>query len=272
MSQDITKFMIKPGSKVKLRKIEAGYSGPLTKGQAKMELDILHKRMSRLQYKIHAERKQALLIVLQAMDAGGKDGTIRDVMHGFNPQGCKVAPFVAPTEIELDHDFLWRAHKVIPAKGEIGIFNRSHYGDVLVVRIHNLVPPSTWSKRYKHINDFEQMLTDEGVTVLKFLLHISKEEQRKRLDKRLDNPLKHWKVDEADFEERKYWDKYINAHEVMLEKCSKPWAPWYVVPANRKWYRNWVVGHVITQTLEDMNPQMPKATIDIEKFRKMRSS
>lgn len=261
------RFMVKPNKDVKLEKFDTSYDGPLKKSQANLELDDLHQKMTNLQYKLHAEKKQALLIVLQAMDAGGKDGTIRDVMYGFNPQGCKVTSFRAPTDIEIGHDYLWRAHKRVPSKGEIGIFNRSHYGDILVVRVHNLVPPKQWSKRYDHINDFEKMLTDEGIRILKFFLHISKDEQKKRLDKRLNDPLKHWKVDEADFEERKHWGKYVKAHEVMMEKCNKPWAPWYVIPANRKWYRNWVVANIITNTLEDMNPQMPEATIDIEKFR-----
>ena len=267
MSQDITKFMVRPGTKVRLGKVDTGYGGALQKEQSRIELDKLHLKMSKLQYKLHAEKRQALLIVLQAMDAGGKDGTIRDVMHGFNPQGCKVTPFRVPSDVERDHDFLWRVHKAVPAKGEIGIFNRSHYGDVLVVRVHNLVSPKQWSKRYEHINCFEKMLTDEGVKVLKFFLHVSKGEQKKRLDKRLDNPLKHWKVSEADFEERKYWNKYVQAHEQMLEKCSRPWAPWYIIPADKKWYRNWLVGQIITRTLEDMDPRLPKATINIAKFK-----
>lgn len=267
MSQDITKFIVRPGARVNLKKADTSYGGKLQKEQSKIELDRLHLKMSKLQYKLHAEQKQALLIVLQAMDAGGKDGTIRDVMHGFNPQGCKVTPFRVPSDEEIGHDFLWRIHKVIPAKGEIGIFNRSHYGDILVVRVHNLVPAKQWSKRYEHINGFEKMLSDEGTRVLKFYLHISKAEQKKRLDKRLDNPLKHWKVDEADFEERKYWNKYMQAHEQMLEKCSKPWAPWYVIPSDKKWYRNWVVAQIITRTLEDMDPKLPKSKIDIEKFK-----
>ena len=264
---DVTKFMIKPGSKVNLNKIDAGYNGELEKKQAKNELDKIYKKMSRLQYKLYAEKKQALLIILQAMDAGGKDGTIRDVMHGFNPNGCKVTSYRAPNDVELAHDFLWRIHKAVPSKGEIGVFNRSQYGDVLVVRIHNLVPPKQWSKRYEHINDFERMLTDEGTRILKFFLHISKAEQEKRLVRRLDEPLKHWKVDDADFEERKHWNKYTKAYEQILERCSKPWAPWYVIPADRKWYRNWLIGQIITKTMEDMNIRMPKASIDVEKFK-----
>ena len=247
MGKDISKLVIKPGSKVKLDKIQTRYKGSITKEQAHAELDELHLKMSTLQAKLHAEKKQALLIVLQAMDAGGKDGTIRDVMHGFNPQGCRVVSFRAPSETELSHDYLWRIHYVVPPRGEIGIFNRSHYGDVLVVKIHNLVPPRQWSRRYDHINDFERMLTDEGVRIVKIFLHISKDEQKKRLDRRLNNPLKHWKADEADFEERKFWNNYVDAHENMLEKCSKPWAPWYVIPSDRKWYRNLAVGRIITR-------------------------
>lgn len=267
MSQILNQFAVAPGTKVNLKKFDTDYDGKLQKEQSKIELDKLHLKMSKLQYTLHAEKKQALLIVLQAMDAGGKDGTIRDVMQGFNPQGCKVTPFGVPSDLEINHDFLWRVHKAVPAKGEIGIFNRSHYGDVLVVKIHNLVPPKQWSKRYEHINNFEKMLTDEGTHVLKLFLHISKDEQKKRLEKRLSNPLKHWKVDEADFKERKFWNKYIDAHEQMMEKCSTPWAPWYIIPADKKWYRNWLVGHIITKTLEDMKPKMPKPIADIAKLK-----
>lgn len=267
MGQDISKLLVKPGSKVNLKKIATRYEGKMQKEQANAELDRLHAEMNEFQYKIHAEKKQALLIVLQAMDAGGKDGTIRDVMYGFNPQGCKVIPFRTPTTMELSHDFLWRVHKAVPAKGEIGIFNRSHYGDILVVKIHNLVPPKQWSKRYDHINDFERMLTDEGTRILKIFLHISKAEQKKRLDKRINNPLKHWKVDESDFKERRYWDKYIEAHQQMLEKCSTAYAPWYVVPSDRKWYRNWAVAQIIIKNLQQMNPKMPKPSIDVTKFK-----
>ena len=267
MKHEIGKFTIKPKSKVSLKKIATSYSGKMTKVQANMELDELHNTMFDLQSKLHAEKKQSLLIVLQAMDAGGKDGTIRDVMHGFNPQGCRVEPFRTPNNVEKHHDFLWRIHKVVPPKGEITIFNRSHYGDVLVVRVRNLVPKKQWEKRYNHINDFERMLSDEGVKIVKLFLHIGKDEQKKRLDRRLDNPSKHWKVSEADFSERKLWDEYVLAHEQMLEKCSTPWAPWYVIPSDRKWYRNLVVGHVITKALEDINPQIPKPTVDISKFK-----
>ena len=239
----------------------------MDKEQSRIELDKLHLKMSNLQYKLHAEKKQSLLIVLQAMDAGGKDGTIRDVMHGFNPQGCKVTSYRSPNSEEISHDFLWRIHKSIPPKGEIGIFNRSHYGDVLIVRVHNMVPTRQWSKRYEHINNFEKMLTDEGVKILKFYLHISKEEQKKRLEKRLNNPMKHWKIDEADFEERKHWNKYMKAYQDILEKCSTQWAPWHIIPSDKKWYRNWIIAQIITKNLENMNPKLPKPTIDITKLK-----
>ena len=267
---ELSKFLIKPGTKVNLKNFNTDYTGSLQKEQSKIELDELHLKMSKLQYKLHAEKKQGLLIVLQAMDAGGKDGTIRDVMHGFNPQGCKVTGFRAPHEMEIDHDYLWRIHKKMPARGEIGIFNRSHYGDVLVVRIHNLVPKSQWEKRYSHINDFEKMLSDEGIKILKFYLHISKKEQQKRLEQRIANPTKHWKIDEADFEERKFWNRYMNAYQEVLEKCSTSWAPWHIIPADKKWYRNLIVAKIITKTMEDMNLKFPKSKLDKEKIQNLK--
>lgn len=266
----LSEFLINPGTKINLKKISTDYNGNLQKEQSKDDLDELHLKMSKLQYKLHAEKKQALLIILQAMDAGGKDGTIRDVMNGFNPQGCKVTSFRAPHEEEIDHDFLWRVHKKIPAKGEIGIFNRSHYGDVLVVRIHNLVPKEIWSKRYDHINYFEKMLSDEGVKILKFYLHISKKEQQKRLEQRIANPTKHWKIDEADFAERKFWDKYMDAYENVLEKCSTHWAPWYVIPSDKKWYRNLIVAKIITKTMEEMKLQFSKSKMDVDKIQNLK--
>ena len=266
MNPILSEFLIKPGTKVSLNKLNTDYSRDLKKEQSKVELDKLHLKMSKLQYKLHAEKKQALLIVLQAMDAGGKDGTIRDVMHGFNPQGCKVTAFRAPHEEEANHDFLWRVHKAVPARGEIGIFNRSHYGDVLIVRIHNLVPKKQWSKRYNHINEFERMLTDEGIKILKIFLHISKKEQQKRLEQRISNPTKHWKIDEADFKERKFWNKYITAYEQVFENCSTPWAPWYVIPSDNKWYRNLIVAKIITKTMEEMKLRFPKSKIDTNKI------
>jgi PPK2 family polyphosphate:nucleotide phosphotransferase len=236
------------------------------KKQALPELEKRRKKLYELQYLLHAAKSQSLLIVLQAMDAGGKDGTIRHVMAGLNPQGCRVTSFKVPTEEELAHDYLWRIHRAVPGKGEIGIFNRSHYGDVLVVRVHNLVPKREWSKRYEQINAFEKILAENGVTIVKFFLHISKDEQKRRLQQRLDDSSKHWKVSPADFEERQYWDDYVKAHEDALTKCSTPWAPWYVIPADHKWFRNLVVADILVSTLQDMDMRFPKSKLDLSKF------
>jgi PPK2 family polyphosphate:nucleotide phosphotransferase len=261
------KFKIEPGSKVKLSRWDASdTAGIEAKKQALPELEDHRKKLYELQYLLHAEKRRAVLIVLQAMDAGGKDGTIRHVMSGLNPQGCHVSSFKVPTEEELAHDYLWRIHRAVPGKGEIGIFNRSHYGDVLVVRVHNLVPKQAWSKRYEQINAFEKILAENGVTILKFFLHISKDEQKKRLQERLDDPSKHWKVSSADFEERKFWDDYTKAYEDALSRCSTPWAPWYIIPANRKWFRNLAVADILVSTLEDMDMQFPKSKLDLSKF------
>ncbi len=258
-------FRIEPESKVDLGKISTENGGELKKEEAKQELDQIHEELFELQNKLFAEGK-ALLIVLQAMDAGGKDGTIRDVMHGFNPQGCRVVSFKAPNSVEAKHDFLWRIHRVVPAGGEIVIFNRSHYGDILSVSVYNLLPEERWSKRYRHINNFEKMLRDEGVRTLKFYLHISKDEQKRRLAKRVMDPQKHWKFNSRDYEERKNWDKNMKAYEQVLGRCSTPWAPWYVVPSDDKWYRNWVVGKTITDTLKDMDPKIPDASDQVQEF------
>jgi PPK2 family polyphosphate:nucleotide phosphotransferase len=210
-----------------------------------------------LQNILYAEDKRSLLIVLQAIDAGGKDGTIRSIMSGVNPQGVRVTSFKKPTEEELGHDFLWRVHKAAPARGMIGIFNRSHYEDVLVVRVHNLVPKDVWQARYDHINHFETLLTDSGVTILKFYLHISKDEQKERFQARLDRPHKRWKFNIGDLKERELWDDYMDAFETAFEKCSPKHAPWHIVPANKKWYRNLVISEKIVETLEGMNLQYP---------------
>ena len=259
-------FRIEPESKVDLDKISTKNGGGVKKEEAKQELDQIHEELFELQNKLFAEGKQALLIVLQAMDAGGKDGTIRDVMHGFNPQGCRVVSFKAPNSVEAKHDFLWRIHRVVPAGGEIVIFNRSHYGDILSVSVYNLLPEERWSKRYRHINNFEKMLRDEGVRTLKFYLHISKDEQKRRLAKRVMDPQKHWKFNSRDYEERKNWDKNMKAYEQVLGRCSTTWAPWYVVPSDDKWYRNWVVGKTITNTLKDMDPRIPDASDQVQEF------
>ncbi len=214
-------------------------------------------KLAKLQQKLYAEHKCALLMVLQAMDAGGKDGTIKHVMSGVNPQGCSVTSFKQPSAEELDHDFLWRVHKAAPPRGNIGIFNRSHYEDVLVVRVHHLVPDDVWEKRYQQIRDFEKILTRAGTTVVKFFLHISKDEQEKRFQERLHDPDKNWKSSAADFKEREYWDDYQVAYEEALRRTSRKNAPWYVIPANQKWFRNLAISQILVDTLEDLHLQYP---------------
>ncbi len=230
---------------------------------AEKEFRDLRDELIKLQSRLYAEGKQKLLIVFQAMDAGGKDGTIRRVFRGVNPQGVRVHSFKVPSKIELAHDFLWRIHQVVPAKGMIGVFNRSHYEDVLVVRVHDIVPESVWRPRYAQINQFEKLLTDTGTTILKFFLHISPEEQKERFQDRLDEPSKNWKFSMEDLEKRKFWGDYMAAYEEMLQQCSTPWAPWYVIPADQKWYRNLAIARVIVHTLKEMNPQYPEPENDL---------
>ncbi len=257
-------FRVKPGSKVKLKDSDARTKGPYDdKDDAKADLKENVEKLKQLQRVLYAEDKHSLLIVLQAMDAGGKDGTIRHVMGGLNPQGCRVASFKAPTAKELSHDFLWRIHRHTPGRGEIGIFNRSHYEDVLIVRVHDLVSKSVWSERYGHINAFEKLLADSGTTILKFFLHISKDEQKERFQDRIDEPDKNWKVNPADFEERRYWTDYMKAFEDALEKTSTDYAPWYVIPADRKWFRNLAVSSIIVKAMEDMKMEFPKPEFDV---------
>lgn len=221
-------------------------------------------RLDALQQRFYAASSRALLIVLQGIDAGGKDGTIRHVMSGVNPQGCQVTSFKQPSAEEMRHDFLWRIHQAVPARGMFGIFNRSHYEDVLIVRVHKLVPHDVWSARYDQINRFEHFLADNDVTILKFFLYISKDEQKKRFQERLDNPEKNWKVSPADFAERQYWDDYIDAYQDVLNRCSTDWAPWYVIPANHNWFRNLAVSDIICDTLDDMKLEYPKPAFDLK--------
>jgi len=225
----------------------------------------LNRQLEDLQELLYAEGKRRLLVVLQAMDTGGKDGTIRHVFEGVNPLGVKVASFKVPTQAELGHDFLWRVHKQTPAKGEITIFNRSHYEDVLVVRVHRLVPLEVWRGRYAHINDFEQMLAEEGTTILKFFLHISKEEQKRRLQARLNERDKRWKFNVGDLKERRLWSAYMEAYADALSKTSTQWAPWYIVPANHKWYRNLVVCTLIVETLKGLKMRYPEPKEDLDR-------
>jgi PPK2 family polyphosphate:nucleotide phosphotransferase len=223
------------------------------------KMEKLRIRLDELQNALYAESKRALLVVLQARDAGGKDGTIRRVFTSVNPQGCTVTAFKAPSAIELAHDYLWRVHAAVPARGMIGIFNRSHYEDVLAVRVHKLVPKKVWKQRYDQINDFERILTENGVTILKFFLHISKEEQRLRLCDRLIDPAKNWKFQAGDLDERKLWDDYTRAYVDVFRKCSTKYAPWYLVPGDRKHARDFLVMETIVSTLEEMDPTYPKA-------------
>lgn len=246
-----------PGSRVKLKHYDPDYRAEYDKKSAKAEEKLLEEKMFSLQERLYAEGKQSLLVVLQAMDAGGKDSTIKKVFDEVNPQGVKVTSFKAPTAKELAHDFLWRVHAHTPAKGYIGIFNRSHYEDVLVVRVNQLVEEAVWQKRYDQINQFEALLAENGTRIVKFYLHISKDEQKQRFQERLDNPDKHWKFAKGDLKVREQWDDYMQAYEDVLTRCNTPHAPWYIIPANRKWYRDLVITQILVDTLEDMNPQYP---------------
>jgi PPK2 family polyphosphate:nucleotide phosphotransferase len=257
-------YRINPGQKIHLKEWDpndtSGFDGK--KEDALENLKESTKRLDELQELLYAEHKHKLLIVLQAMDTGGKDGTIRRVFEGVNPQGVRVASFKVPTSEELDHDFLWRVHKQVPGKGEIVIFNRSHYEDVLAVRVHKLAPEQVWQLRYQQINDFERLLSEEGTTILKFYLHIDLDEQKKRLQDRLDDPMAQWKFNINDLAERKLWPEYMKAYEDALEKTSTEWAPWYIVSANHKWFRDWVVTNAIVKALQRMSMRYPRLAQD----------
>jgi PPK2 family polyphosphate:nucleotide phosphotransferase len=222
--------------------------------------------MAEQQELLYAEHKHKILVILQAMDTGGKDSTIKKVFGPLNPQGARVVSFKKPSAQELDRDYLWRAHRQVPCKGEIVIFNRSHYEDVLVVRVHSLVPKSVWSRRFKQINEFERMLWEEGTTILKFFLHIDLDEQKKRLEERIQNPSKHWKFDDADLPERKLWPEYMKAYEDAISRTSTKWAPWYIIPANHKWYRDIVIGKIIVDTLKRLKMKYPDSKVDVSKI------
>ena len=258
-------YKVNSGDKIELNSWDPNeISGPIKqKSDAKNRLDELNDQLEELQELLYAEHKRKLLVVLQAMDTGGKDGVIRHVFDGVNPQGVKVANFKVPTPIELDHDYLWRVHKHTPGKGEIVIFNRSHYEDVLVVRVHNLVPEKVWSRRYDHINHFEKMLHDEGTTIIKFFLNIDLVEQKERLQARLDDPKKNWKFSLGDLRERKLWPDYIRAYEEVLSRTSTEYAPWYIIPSNRKWYRNMVIASIMVDTLKGLNMSYPEPEDDL---------
>ncbi len=260
---DVSVYQPDSGKKVKLSDFNPADTAGMTKAQANNTLDHLRDRIKDLQEMLYAQSQQALLVVFQAMDTGGKDGVIKDVFKGVNPIGLRIAPFKVPTSTELAHDFLWRIHQQTPPKGYIGIFNRSHYEDVLVVRVNELVPKSVWKHRYDHINNFERLLTDSGTRIIKFYLNISKDEQKERLQARLDDPEKHWKFSKGDLPVRQQWDDYMAAYQDALTECNTDYAPWIVVPSNKKWFRNIVVAQTIVNTLESMNLRFPEPEADL---------
>jgi PPK2 family polyphosphate:nucleotide phosphotransferase len=258
-----TALRVRPGTRVKLAKVDPAATHGHTKESAAEELEAGLGRLTDLQDRLWAEGKKRVLVVLQGIDAAGKDGTVRHVMGAFNPQGCLVTPFKVPSAEDLAHDYLWRVHRRVPGNGEIGIFNRSHYEDVLIVRVRDLVPKRVWSRRYDQINAFERLLVEEGTTVLKFFLYIDRDEQRERLQARLDDPDKRWKFRLGDLEERKRWDDYIAAYEDVLSRCSTAEAPWYVIPSNWKWFRNLAVADILADTLDELKPRYPEPVEDL---------
>jgi PPK2 family polyphosphate:nucleotide phosphotransferase len=259
------KYAIKPRTEVDLNEWNPNDKSAFDSDKAagKLHLIKLNDELMMLQDMLYAEHQHKVLIILQGMDTSGKDGTIKHVFRGVNPQGVRIANFKVPTKEELAHDYLWRVHKQVPGKGEIVIFNRSHYEDVLVVRVHELVPKKVWSKRYSQINAFEKLLNEEGTTILKFFLFIDLDEQRERLQARLDDPNKQWKFRKGDLEERKLWPHYTEAYEEMLSKTSTSWAPWYIIPANRKWYRNHLIGSILVDTLKNLKMRYPEPEEDL---------
>ncbi|MEZ5176046.1 MAG: polyphosphate kinase 2 family protein [Acidimicrobiia bacterium] len=264
------RYRVRPNDRCDLRAVDTRDTSAfpdMTKKRSRALLASLRDELAELQRVLWADGSQALLVVLQAMDTGGKDGTIRKVFSGVNPQGVDVTGFGVPTEEELGHDYLWRIHRHVPARGRIAVFNRSHYEDVLVVRVNNLVPADRWSRRYGHIRDFERLLTDEGTTIVKIMLHISKDEQRDRLNARLEDPTKNYKFNPADLVARDRWDDYIDAYQAVLDETSTETAPWFVVPADRKWYRNLVVASVLIEALRSLNLSYPEAEHDLTGFR-----
>ena len=267
---DTQTFEIKPDQSLNLSAIDAdGPKDRLTKPEARKLLKANIKRLDELQQTMYAEHKHSLLVVFQGLDASGKDGVIRRVFSGVNPAGCRVKSFKEPTPEALNHDFLWRIHRDAPEKGMIAVFNRSHYEDVLIVRVHNLVDKSVWSKRFDFINEFERLLSvDNNTHILKFFLHISKDEQLERFGKRLNNPAKNWKISDADYAERKHWDAYTQAFEEAISRTTTLAAPWFVIPSNRKWFRDLAVSQIIADRLAAIDMKMPKPSVDMEEIRK----
>jgi PPK2 family polyphosphate:nucleotide phosphotransferase len=263
------RFRVKPGSKVDLAKVDAGFKDKHeSHEQALPEIEAYNQKLHDLQYLMYAEGKRSLLICLQGRDAAGKDGTINHVLSAMNPQGCLVTGFKVPSKEEAAHDFLWRYHKAAPAKGQVAIFNRSHYEDVLVQRVHNLVPRQVWSKRYEHINNFEKLLYDNGTHILKFYLHIDAKEELERFKTRIDDPARHWKISDGDYAERPFWDAYTAAFEAVLSKCSTKNAPWFIIPSNHKWFRNLAISRIVSEALESLNMKFPELTVNIDEIKK----
>ncbi len=262
-------FRVKPGQKLKLNKLDPAYEAkPASEAEAKQETERFLKELARQQTLLYAEHKHSVLIVLQAMDAGGKDGTIKHVFSGVNPQGIHVARYNQPTPVESAHDFLWRVHPHAPANGEIAIFNRSHYEDVLVTRVHKLINKATWTERYRNIRDFEALLIEKKTKILKFFLHISKEEQLARFAQRLDDPGRNWKISESDYSEREFWDDYVEAYEDAIRATSTDQAPWYVIPSNHKWFRNLAVSQIVADSVADLRLAFPPPSVNLADIRR----
>jgi len=258
MKNEVKSLLVDPSASMKLSKIDPDTTFGIKKEKLMDDLAKLVETMEEFQHKLYVENKKALLIVLQGMDTSGKDGVITHVMKGFNPLSCRVESFKAPAGEELAHDFLWRIHKVTPQKGFIGVFNRSHYEDIIEPQVWNLFPKSVYMERYDNIIQFEKYLSDNKIKIIKFYLHISKEEQKKRLLSRLSHPSKRWKVNEEDFQKRKKWAKYMQAYEDVINRCSTKWAPWYIIPSNNKCFRNWAIAKIVIETLKEMKPKYPK--------------
>ena len=264
----VKQFRVKPDSKVDLSKVDAGFKDKHESHEnALPEIETYTQKLHDLQYLMYAEGKRSLLICLQGRDAAGKDGTINHVLGAMNPQGCTVTGFKVPSKEEAAHDFLWRYHQHTPGKGQVAIFNRSHYEDVLVVRVHDMVPKQVWSARYAQINDFEKILADNGTHILKFYLHIDPDEQLARFKQRIEDPARHWKISDGDYAERPFWDAYTEAFEDALGKTSTEHAPWFIIPSNHKWFRNLAISRIVAETLESLNMKFPDPTVDIDEIK-----
>lgn len=263
------RLKVDPGSKVTLSDIDPDFHGT-HESEDKAELQHNLTRITELQRKLYADRGHCLLIVLQGIDGAGKDGTCWHVVSAMDPQGVDVVGFKQPSAEERDHDFLWRVHPHAPGLGRVAVFNRSHYEDVLVARVHDLVPKHVWKRRCEFINNWEKLLVDEkNTTILKFFLYISKDEQLARFKERLDDPARQWKISDSDYSERKLWSKYIDAFEAAISKCSTEHAPWFIIPSNQKWFRNFAVSQIVARAMEDMKLTLPKPTVDLQKIRKL---